>query len=123
MSDFKEASRLKLRVDTPKGPLSVEQLWGLSLDELDTIAVSLSDHYDESGTKSFLKTRSKKDKMVKLALDVVLDVLGTKLEETEQAAKARDIKEHNQKIMSKIQEAKDKELDNLSPEQLEKLLR
>ena len=38
MNIFEQASRLKLTFSTNKGQLSVEHLWDLSLDSLDTLA-------------------------------------------------------------------------------------
>lgn len=123
MSNFKEAVKSKLRISTTVGLLSVEQLWDLPLVQLDKIAVDLEEQYKESGKKSFLVSKSKKDKDIKLAFDIVLEILEDKVEERDLALKASTIKEHNQKIMGKIQEAKDKELDGLSAEELEKLLK
>ena len=58
MENFKQASKEKLRIQTNKGLLSVEQLWDLSLSDLDILAVSLENEYKESGKKSFdSKTR------------------------------------------------------------------
>ena len=123
MSNFKEAVKSKLRISTTVGLLSVEQLWDLPLAQLDKIAVDLEEQYKESGKKSFLVSKSKKDKDIKLAFDIVLEILEDKVEERDLATKASTVKEHNQKILSKIQEAKDKELDGLSAEELEKLLK
>ena len=123
MSNFKEAVKSKLRIPTIVGLLSVEQLWDLPLAQLDKIAVELEQQYKESGKKSFLVSKSKKDKDIKLAFDIVLEILEDKVEERDLALKASTIKEHNQKILGKIQEAKDRELDGLSPEELEKLLK
>ena len=123
MSNFKEAVKSKLRIPTIVGLLSVEQLWDLPLAQLDKIAVELEQQYKESGKKSFLVSKSKKDKDIKLAFDIVLEILEDKVEERDLAAKASTVKEHNQKILSKIQEARDKALDGLSAEELEKLLK
>lgn len=123
MSNFKEAVKIKLRVMTPVGMLSVEELWDLPLSQLDTIAVDLENKYKESGKKSFLVSKSRKDKDIKLAFDIVLEILEDKVEQRDIAIKASTVKEHNQKILGKIQEAKDRELDGLSPEELEKLLK
>ena len=87
MENFKLASQQKLRFQTNKGLLSVEQLWDLSLEDLDALAVSLETEHKESGKKSFLVKTSAKDKTAKLRFDVVLDVLNTKVE-AEQAALA-----------------------------------
>ena len=39
---FEKASRIKLRYSTNRGVLSVEDLWDLSLEQLDPIAINLS---------------------------------------------------------------------------------
>lgn len=125
MDNFKLASQQKLRFQTSKGLLSTEQLWDLSLGELDALAVSLETEHKESGKKSFLtKTRATdKDKTSKLKFDVVLDVLHTKAEEMEAAATAKEIKEHNKKILELIASKKDKSLEGKSIKQLEAMLK
>lgn len=125
MSNFKLASQLKLRFQTGKGLLSTEQLWDLSLDDLDALAVSLETEHKESGKKSFL-TRTKvseKDKTAKLKFDVVLDILNTKADEIQAAADAKEIKEHNKKILELIASKKDKSLEGKSIKQLEAMLK
>ena len=120
---YKQASKEKLRIQTNKGLLSVEQLWDLSLTELDTLAVNLEAAYKESGKKSFLVTKSVKDKTTKLLFDIVLDILTTKVEESELAREAKDNKEHNQKILNLIVEKKEGDLKEKSVKELEKMLR
>lgn len=39
---FEKASRIKLRYSTNRGVLSVEDLWDLSLEQLDPIAINLN---------------------------------------------------------------------------------
>ena len=119
---YKKASRLKLRFLTEKGPLSVEQLWDLPMTVLDRTAIALEKEYKDSGKKSFLAVKSKKDKEIKLKFDIVIDILNSKIDESKIASEAAGVKEHNQKILAKIAEAKDKELDDLSVEELEKKL-
>jgi hypothetical protein len=123
MSDYKEATRQKLRFATSKGSLSAEQLWDLSLTDLDALAVSLEEEHATSGKKSFLVKKSVKDKTAKLRFDIVLDVLTTKAEEAEKAAQAKEDKEHNQKILALIQEKKDESLKGKTAKQLEAMLR
>ena len=113
---YKEASKQKLRFSTNKGLLSTEQLWDLSLTELDNLAVALESDYKESGKKSFLVKKSAKDKTAKLKLDIAVDILTTKVEENETAKNARQIKEHNEKIMSLIA---DKEEDSLKSKSID----
>jgi hypothetical protein len=123
MENFKLATQQKLRFTTSKGSLSTEQLWDLSVTDLDQLAVSLEQEYNESGKKSFLVKRSVKDKTTKLRFDVVLDVLQTKIEESEKAKEAKEAKEYNQKILSLIEEKKDESLKSKSLKELEKMLK
>lgn len=123
MENFKLASQQKLRFQTNKGLLSTEQLWDLSLEDLDALAVSLETEHKESGKKSFLVKTSAKDKTAKLRFDVALDVLNTKVEEMQAAQEAAEIKEHNKKIIALISEKKDESLKGKSIKQLEGMLR
>lgn len=122
MSNYKEASKLQLRFRTTVGDLTVEQLWDLPLAALDNLAVDLQEQHKNSGKKSFLVTRSRKDKVAKLRFDIMLDVLQTKVEENEVARNAADKKAHNQKILSLIKDKEDETLKGKSVKQLEKML-
>lgn len=123
MDNFKEASKVKLRFPTSKGILTTEQLWDLSLADLNQTAVSLDEALKKSKGKSFLEKRTTTDKVVKLQFDVVLDVLQTKQADADAAKEAKDNKEHNQKILGLINEKKDGELKGKSVKQLEAMLR
>lgn len=123
MENFKQATKEKLRFQTSKGNLTTEQLWDLSLTDLDNLAVELQNQYEESGKKSFLVKRSIKDKTTKLKFDVVLDVLQTKSEELEEAKQKAEDKAHNEKIIQLISEKKNEELKGKSVKQLEAMLR
>lgn len=123
MENYKLATQQKLRFQTSKGLLSTEQLWDLSVNDLDSLAVQLQDAYNNSKGKSFLEKKTDKDKGLKLMFDVVLDVLNTKVEESEAKKDAAETKEHNQKIISLIKEKQDGALANKSIAQLEKMLK
>ncbi len=123
MDIFKTASKEKLRFQTNRGLLTVEQLWDLSLTELDSLAVSLEVAHKESGKKSFLVKASTKDKTAKLRFDIVLDVLTTKAEEAQSASEALEVKAHNKKILELISEKQDESLKGKSIKELEALLK
>lgn len=123
MENYKLASQQKLRFQTNRGLLTTEQLWDLSLEDLDALAVSLETEHKQSGKKSFLVTKSIKDKTAKLRFDVALDILTTKVEENQAALEAQEIKEHNSKIITLIAEKKDESLKGKSIQQLEKMLK
>lgn len=120
---FKEASKQKLRFVTAKGNLTVEQLWDLSIADLDTLAVSLEDAYNKSKGRSFVTAKTTKDKTIKLQFDVALEVLNTKVEEQQTLTEAKEIKEHNRKILELISRKKDGELEGKSIKQLEAMLK
>jgi len=120
---YKEASKQKLRFTTPRGVLTTEQLWDLSINELDAFAVKLQEEHESSASKSFLVKRSVKDKTVKLRFDIVLDVLYTKYAEMEELKEAREVKEHNNKILHLISEKQDESLKGKSIKQLESMLK
>lgn len=120
---YKEASKQKLRFATNKGSLSVEQLWDLSLTDLDALAVSLETEHKESGKKSFLVSKSVKDKTAKLKFDIALDVLSAKMEEADKATTLKENKVHNEKILALIADKKDASLKGKSVRELEKMLK
>ena len=127
---FKEASKLKLRFVTARGPLSVEQLWDLEVISkdsnvltLDKIASELKENYDESGKKSFFGEKSKKDKELKLKLDIVLEIGITKQEEAEALRDHSEFKKEEQRIQGLIVNKKQDAEKELSVEELEAKLK
>lgn len=120
---YKEASRLKLRFQTNKGILSMEQLWDLSIPELDELTIRLESEYKDSGKKSFVVKRTEKDKIAKMKFDISLDILNTKVEEDSLALEAKENKAHNEKIIALIAEKQDESLKEKSIKDLEKMLR
>ena len=122
MENYKEVIRKKVRFATEKGELSVEQLWDLTIPQLDKLAVSLDEKYKNSNPKSFVEKKTTKDKDLKLQLDVVLDILETKVDEAELAKQKAERKEHNQKILKLIEEKKDEALAGKSIKELTAML-
>lgn len=81
---FVRASRKKLRISTGtgKGSLSVEDLWDLSLPDLDRIAVGLAATLQGPTTKSFLTEAPRKEAVTaQEAFDVVKTILDIKVAE------------------------------------------
>ena len=123
MENFKLASQEKFRYQTSRGSLTTEQLWDLSIEDLDTLAVQLDSEYTKSGKKSFIAKSSAKDKTAKAKFDIVLEVLNTKQEHIQAAQEALEIKEHNKKIIALISEKKDESLKGKTIKQLEGMLK
>lgn len=123
MENFKQASKDKVRFQTLKGSLSTEQLWDLSITDLDSLAVSLDIAHQESGKKSFVRKTSAKDKKLKLMFDIALEVLNTKVEEQQAAQEKAEAKEHNNKILAIIADKQDESLKGKTVKQLEAMLK
>lgn len=117
---YKEASKMKLRLATVKGNLSVEDLWDLSLTALDKMAVAIDEQISKNPKKSFISESTPEDKVSKLKLDILKDIINTKLEEkAKKDSEKQKISERNKllEILAKKEEAS---LENLSIEELKK---
>lgn len=125
MELYKKASKEKIRFTTKKGLLSSEQLWDLSIKDLDEVVVGLEESYQTSGAKTFIPNvkETSKDRTEKLKFEVALDILQTKVKDQEVAAKAQETRRHNNRINELIAQKKEGEMNDLSVEELEKLLR
>ena len=117
---FEKASRLKLRFNTNKGVLSAEDLWDLTLTELDTLFVELNKGLKESGSEGLLKKRATKaDKELDLRIAIVSRVFEVKNTEKEDAATRADQKAERERLIAiKAQRAEKAELE-LSDEELD----
>lgn len=120
---YKQASKEKIRFQTEKGLLTVEQLWDLPFTVLDRTAIQLAEEFKMSGKKSYLEPKSKKDKAIKLQFDIVLDVLQTKMDERDAEKSETVDKQHNAKIDAIIATKQDENLGKKSIRELERMRR
>jgi len=120
-----EASRMKLRVNTKQGQLSVEQLWDLNLSTLSTIIKNTKKILKEENDDdlSFLDETKKVDLETQLTFDIVKEIYLTKKREIDAEKNAASIKEHNEKIMQLIYEKQQGELKDKSIEELQSMLK
>lgn len=123
---YKKAAQVKLRIQTCKGLLSVEDVWGLSLANLDasirSLAPLVKKYQTEDSDLDFLSsnssTKNEETSLLELSFEILKDVYITKKEEANAKAKARETKEFNQKIMSLIAEKQESSLKDKSIEEL-----
>lgn len=122
---FDKVTRLKLRFESNKGLLSVEQVWDLSLTALNEMAKSLSRQVKaaETDEEDFIGTKSNVDSELQLRFDVVKHIIGVKLKERDDSRDAAERKANNQIILELIQRKKQQELESKSVEELEALLK
>ncbi|UHS65654.1 hypothetical protein PH4_000048 [Escherichia phage PH4] len=122
---FDKATRMKLRFESNKGLLSVEQVWDLSLTALNEMAKGLSRQVKaaETDEEDFIGTKSNVDSELQLRFDVVKHIIGVKLKERDDSREAAERKANNQVILELIQRKKQQELESKSVEELEALLK
>lgn len=118
---FEYAVRNKVRFPF-KGMISVEDMWDLSLINLDSIYKVLNKQVKQSEEESLLKTKTSVDEELEVQLAIVKHIVYVKLAEKEAAEKAIAKKEQKQKIMSIIATKENEALQNSSIDDLKKML-
>ena len=118
---FEVATRTKMRFPF-KGMISVEDLWDLSVQSLDKVFKTLNSQRKEAQEESLLNTKSSEDERLDTQIEIVKYIVNVKLEE--QAARVKDAenKEKKQKIMALMAKKDDEAMENMSKEELQKLL-
>lgn len=119
MNNFENATRLRLRFETSRGNLNVEDLWRLPLAELDKLAIALNKQLKESSEESFIKAKSKDNKLLELRFDIVKHIIETLLSEDEEKKKAADKRAKREQLLELIAKKKNQELEGKSLEELE----
>lgn len=119
MNNFEKATRLRLRFETSRGNLNVEDLWRLPLAELDKLAIALNKQLKESSEESFIKAKSKDNKLLELRFDIVKHIIETLLSEDKEKKKAADKRAKREQLLELIAKKKNQELEEKSLEELE----
>lgn len=121
---FEKASRLKLRFDSAKGLLTVEDLWDLPLTSntgkanLDDIARDLHRLLKEADEVSFVKPAQGSTESDQLAFDVVKHIIDVRVAERDAAAQKAERAEKKQQILAMIAQKENEALGSTSLEEL-----
>lgn len=118
---FEYAVRNKVRFPF-KGMISVEDLWDLSLTNLDSIYKTLNKQVKQSEEESLLSAKACVDTELEVQIAIVKHIVSVKLTEKEAAEKASAKKAQKQKIMAIIATKENEELQNSSIDDLKKML-
>jgi hypothetical protein len=125
---FQKASRIKLRFDSPKGLLTVEDLWDLPLTStipvkpnIDEIAKGVIRQLKATEDESFVAKETKDNDLLQLQLEILKVVRDVKIAERDAATKARENAEKKQQILALIQQKKGEQLAGTSLEDLMKM--
>lgn len=105
-----------------KGNVSVEDLWDLSVSELDKVFKALNSRRKQSQEESLLNTKSQEDEIVETQIEIVKYIVSVKLAEKEARERESENRARKQKIMAIMAARDDKALENASDEDLQKML-
>lgn len=118
---FEIATRTKMRFPF-KGMISVEDLWDLSVQNLDKVFKTLNSQRKEAQEESLLHEKSSADKVLDTQIEIVKYIVNVKLEEQAERIEANKNKEKRQKIMALMAKKDDEALESMSREELQKML-
>lgn len=121
MGLFEEATRKKLRFDF-KGVQTVESLWDLSVEDLDTIYGKLMAESSQRSVASLLVNKTNEGSELQLKIDIVKHIVSVKLQEAEEAKMAAVKKEEKQKLLAILAKKQDEELEGKSAEELQAMI-
>lgn len=118
---FEAAVRAKMRFPF-RGNISVEDLWDLSVENLDSIFKSLNSQLKQVQEESLLNTRSREDKELDVKIELVKYIVSVKLEEQRARLAAKDRREQKQKILEILSTKEAQDLQAKSVEDLKQML-
>ena len=131
MNIYKEAAKKKVRFNTKKGLLTVEDLFDLPMTTTVATRVSLNDIGIEIAKAlknyevlDFIEAKTDPaQELLKLKLEIVKDIIQDKKEERDKAKKEAEKKRQKELVMELIERKKMSELENKSLEELERMLK
>ena len=122
MSDlFKVATKKKYRFSY-KGQVTVEDLWDLSVEELDKIYKNLKSLQKNTSEESLLQTATKEDKELNNKIEIIKTIVTDKLAAKDRAMKAASQRAQNQRILEIMADKQDAALKEKSIEELQNML-
>jgi hypothetical protein len=125
---FEYATRNKLRWDSAKGELSVEELWGLPLDgkdgirSLNAIGKAVNAQLKATAEEDFVNPANKGTEELTVKLEIVKHIINVR--QTENTAKAK--REEDRKMLAKLMEIREnkatEKLHAMSVEDLDSMI-
>ena len=115
---YKKALRMKLRFATTKGKLTTEDLFDLSLTDLNNIAIALDKKLSETPRRSFISDITPDTEEDELRFNIVKDVINTKLVERNNAQNAKAKAAEKAQLLEILHRKENQALENLSVDEL-----
>lgn len=118
---FETAVRDKIRFGF-RGQISVEDLWDLSVEDLDTVYKGLNSQLKQLKEDSLLDKRTKQDEVIDLKISIIKHIVSVKQEEAMNRLKAKEVREKRDKILKIMASKQDAELESKDLKELEEML-
>lgn len=118
---FVMATRGKYRFPF-KGQISVEDLWDLSVKNLDSIFKTLNAEAKQAKEESLLEVKSPADAELEAKIEIVKFIVRVKQDEAAQRMNAIALNEQKQKIAAVIAAKEDQALHDMSVDELRAML-
>lgn len=118
---FETASRRKYRFPF-HGSINTEDLWDLSVQNLDLVFKALNTQVKQSSEESLLQTKNPASQQLETQIAIVKHIVSVKLAEAETRRLASENAQKRQRIMEIISSKQDEELHSKSIEELSKML-
>lgn len=118
---FENAVRGKYRFPF-RGAVSVEDLFDLTVESLDSIYKVLNSDLKQITEESLLETKTSEDKELDEKIEIVKYIVKTKLEEQNLRLKETERSAQKQKILGIISAKQDESLQSKSEEELKEML-
>lgn len=118
---FEVAVRNKFRFPF-RGTISVEDLWDLSVQQLDSIFKTLKSQEKKAQEESLLDTRTPEDEILMTKIEIIKHIVNVKLAEAKQAERTRELHDQKQKILGILADKRDEDLRNKTPDELRAML-
>lgn len=120
---YKEALQKKLRFKTNKGIITIEDLFDLSLQNLNTLAIMLDEKVNEAPKKSFIEELPAEENDDELRFNIVKDVINIKLKARKDNIDKAQKDAQKKRIAKLIAKKQDEALENKSIEELQAMLK
>lgn len=118
---FINAARNKYRFPF-KGQITVEDLWDLSVTNLDSIYKNLNSQLKTSKEDSLLTTKNTEDKILEEKIEIIKYIVSVKQDEAKKKEDEKAVKAQNARIREIIASKKDAALQDKSVEELQAML-
>lgn len=116
---YKKALRTKLRFSTTKGKLTTEDLFDLSLTDLNNLAIALDKKLSETPRKSFISDIAPDTQEDELRFNIVKDIITLKLVERNAAQNAKAKAAEKAQLLEILHRKQNEALENLSVAEIE----